>query len=868
VIDVHQPRLSSVNLPPPLGTQEVRPIKQWVDSGLYYAHDLRVRDASGWRKAELYDRGAQWLQQALAGYEGGSSLAQWVDTYWTGSGSEDQHIPTPVFNEGVGGRINESARLGRPNYRPNVTPRSESPDLRSREGAKHMKEMLEHRLREMHWDDKHGPLLYYHMPLYGGAWWKSEFVLRWDQTVTVPVLEAVQCPQCQQILASSKLSGNAVRRLGEQGPIAEQALTMGHDGETGEATHGLNGCPWCPDHPPMAPYKPTLDEAQKGAKDALGASLGKEQPMGDWEMTIRSPYDMFPRNMGLDTIPGEIREWTEAHVEHLDWVGLRWPDKVGNVGSENPAALARYHPVAGAPDMLYSLLDARMFENCVRVKERHKMPWMEPIQNPATGEFEMRLNQGRSSIVIGEQVMYHGPFLMKSANYPGEWVERVMVDYIPWEFIDGGRRLQGQGLWNMMFDPQDIRNTISSQTASVRERLAVPLYIALTTHNFSIQSMRGGLPGMLAEIEPDPTAPTVLPQLINNTTIDAGVRAELEDALAAIDKYAGYADVERGQPPPGVSAGYAIEALKGAAGERREPRLNRIKASLKRGWAHGARVMVHMYAEGRPVRYEEEDGEERWGYVKGLDFSKQTDVEVEGEPDFDQGAQQVEKIRDAIMNRVIDPVSATPSRQRKIARLLKLPEELFDDEDEQEKEAQREWIALKEEGRVPRIDPGIDDNSAHYEEHGRACHTAYFRDMERQAGWDEALALIGGQWFDALKMLAMTPGPPDLQDRILNYWMTTLGQMGFVPPPANGEEGSSPEEALRLVLTWRAHIEAHRLEDELKQLRAMAGPELASPGAPTTAAGNQPTEVAPPEAPVEMPPPPAPEPAQVQVAAP
>jgi aminopeptidase len=46
-------------------------------------------------------------------------------------------------------RINESARLGRPNYRPTVTPKSEMPDVRSREGAKLMKQMLTHRLREM-----------------------------------------------------------------------------------------------------------------------------------------------------------------------------------------------------------------------------------------------------------------------------------------------------------------------------------------------------------------------------------------------------------------------------------------------------------------------------------------------------------------------------------------------------------------------------------------------------------------------------------------------------------------------------------------------------------------------------------------------
>lgn len=842
MIDIRVPELKQAgsNYPPPIGQGTHETLRKWVDSGLYYGHDIYCRDYSEMRRAELYDQGMQWLRQGLGGFEGGSSLAQWVEVYWRDG--DPSYIPTPVFNEGHGARVNESARLGRPNYRPKCTPRAERPDLKSREGARLMQEQIRHRLRESHWDDKHGPLLYYHMPLYGGAWWKSEWVLRWDELVSVPVLQGAQCPNkdCGLRLADRNVPQHLMGKLGE---TAGNASIVNPDGSS-----RVDHCPRCADHPEMVPLQPTLEEAAK-SHDSAGRPLGTQQPRGDWEMTIRSPYDVFPRNFGLDTLPGDVKELVEAHVQHLDWVGLRWPDKVGHVRAENPAILARYHPVAGAPDLLYSLLDHRMFENCVRVKERHKLPWMEPVQDEVTGQWVMKLNRGRSVIIVGDVVMFDGSYLMDSVTYPGETVERVVYDYVPWELKDGGRRLKGQSLWTNMFDPQDACNEIRSQTQAVRKRLAVPIYVVLTTHQFTIQGMRGGLPGALAEIEPDPNAPTVLPQLINNETIDEGVRYELQDAIDAVGRYAGYTDVEQGNPPTNVSAGNALTILKGEAGERREPRLARIKASLSRAWSHGARLMAHMYLEARPVKFKDEDGEELWRYMKGLDFNKQMDIGVDAEPDVDAVAQEIEVVRDMLQLRVIDPANMTPQQLRQLARKLRAPEDLFEDDDIQDKDAQREWIEYKDEKRMPRIDFGMDDDSTHYKVHGRQCHQAYFREKEREADWDGALAILNGTWHNDLTALShmgvitplIPPYPPDLQDRIAFHWTQTLQMQGWTPPPGG-------EESFDFVVYWRAHTEAHRLSDEIKQVRAAQMPQLAAPGAEATEAGNQPTAGAPPAA--------------------
>jgi len=97
----------------------------------------------------------------------------------------------------------------------------------------------------------------------------------------------------------------------------------------------------------------------------------------------------------------------------------------------------------------------------------------------------------------------------------------------------------------------------------------------------------------------------------------------------------------------------------------------------------------------------------------------------------------------------------------------------------------------------------------------------------------------------ALAPVPPPPGPPlDLQARIVVAWITLLTQAGFGARFLANDPAA--QDAFRFVAIWRAHIEAHRMEDEKRQQAAAMGPVLAAPGAPTTPAGNMPTEGAPP----------------------
>jgi hypothetical protein len=545
----------------------------------------------------------------------------------------------------------------------------------------------------------------------------------------------------------------------------------------------------------------------------------------------------------------------------------------------------------GAPDIFQGMLNYKVFGDSVRVISRHKKPWMELVTDERgrailgpKGKKQYKLNRGRSIVMAGNVVILDAEYLFQSLTDKKRWIPRCVVQWVPWEFKDGGTRMRGLSLWDSMFDAQIAANDTRGQTQAVRQRLAVPIYLALKSQNFEIKPMGWGLPGALATIDVEPGDTVVPPQIINNTTIDGGVKDELNDAVQFLQRVSHFADIEKGQPPTGVSAAVALDSLKAAASELREPRLERIKAAKRVCWKHGAEIIQAVYLEDREVRVEDEDGHENWKMVSATDFASEIEVEVEGEPDVDQQSRDIEVTRDLIDKRVIDVAQLTPSQRRKVAKIQKAPKELWEDEDLQTENAQREWLAFRDDGRVPYVDPGLDDHSAHYEDHGRKAMSAHMRDLEEKAHWDDALRILGTNWDGTLQQVMMLPGPPCLQDRIRDTWKQVLTMAaeqtaafapGAPPPPpaldpATGQEIPAvpplvkftidDEEALDAVLDWRAHMEAHKLADEQKQIQAQLTPTLAAPGAETTEAGNQPTEMTPPaEAP-----PTAPQPAMVQ----
>jgi hypothetical protein len=833
---------------PPIGGKvDEGLVVQWAMEHIDYLHPLRRRDERRWHRAERYDGGDQRLRQAYGALGG---MTQWVEAEF-----EDGEIPQPVFNEGLGARVNESARLGRPNYQPIVRTKGTSPSLAAQEAAMARQRMMRHRLRKQGWSTEED-LLTLHMPLYGGAFVGCEWEQRWDEVRRVPIAGAVTCKPCKVILASPSLSPAHVQRLGST-LVAQNALAAG----LGEWT--LNGCPKCGN--PMTEFKPSIKEAQI-EKDAVGRSLGEEQPLGDWRFRVRSPHDVFLPNHGLDMRPDDLYDFTEAHVERLDWFATRYPEVARGVQAENPAAMAMFHPIAGAPDMHSSAIDGRTYRNCARAIERHKAPW------PEWDGKRYKLNEGRTAVVANRKVLYYGPSLIKSPS-TGKKVPRCRMNYIRWEFLAGGRRLHGQSLWDIIFDAQDNANESRGQRSAVRQRMAVPIVVSDKESNLEIKALGAGIPGMHATVQVGADRPYVEPKVINNVTIDPGVNVEIQDSTDYIQRATRNTNIESGMHEPGADTASQTKLLKTSSGEIREEPIRRIREGLRPLMQLACDYMGALYIEPRECSYEDEDagGDETWEEYGPRQLAAELDFVVELEPDEEPTEEKRLKVKDWLTTGLVDPTTADPRLKRKIARDLGAPDDMFDDEDAQEAEAQREAVRYRKARTNPVVDPSLDSHPEHWREHGRFCRTPWFREMEKIGEWDRALAVLEPDWHGIIQAAAYTPGRGSLQERILDLWQQILaaaqemdeqgfplqvdpktgqflGQPLYVAPPTPEAQAS-----LEAVLIWRAHMEAHQAQEAQKQARAMMQPVLAAPGGPQTPEGTQVTPGAPEEQQAMMP---------------
>jgi hypothetical protein len=868
--------------PPRIGSKDHEGLLKWVNEDLSYQHPMRSRDHSRWRRSELYDACAQNLARAASGYDEGGGVSQWVDTYWYKvPGGE---VPRPVLNEGVGPRRNESSRLGRPNYRPTTEPRSMQPDIKALDRAMNTRRMLIHRLKEMEWPAEF-PVACYHLPLYGGvfvgSWWDQP----WDKTSPQPVQGAVWCKPCGYTLASPDIPFNrraqatAGKENVDRAPVGGWAGPENSLERKADGSASAKACPQCGGK--LTPYALTFEEQRTdpGRLDSLGRPLMADQPVGNWVMKILSPYDVFPANMGFFVRPGAILpDVSWCHPETLDWVALRYPKRAKHVKPENPATLAKFHPIAGQPDLLgqmasYTRSGGRNFKGCVRVKERHKAPWMEWVDDPSDpegGYFE--LNRGRSVVMAGNEVLLDAPYLMDSVLYPGDTLERFMVTFIPWEYRDGAQRTgSGLGMWDILFDPQDLANERRGQRASVNSRLAKPIIAVARTANFELQALEAGVPAILAEFDVDPASPeSSIPRAVLNETIDPGVNVEIQDTVGFMDRASDNAKIESADPGA-VDAAAAIKLLKEAAGEKREDRIKRIKTGLRPLFGHGSRLMAGLYLEKRDMSFVDDDmsGEEQsWTQLDGSQLGRDgVDIVVDLEPDAVDTDEKRLQVKDLMDTGLIIPPQESPKMRRRLARFI-APQatDLYEPEDTQERAAEREWVDWRDRRKRPVLDPRLDDHDAHGDSHGQKAMTDYFRDLEERGNWDGALKVLQPTWDEDLRMLGLTPpippmpavpggvatpaGPMELGERIAAHWLQKLAaasQLQYADP-FTGQVAplfTPPKDiqALKDVIEWRAHEAAHTLFLQKRQMLAQMAmaPALApaAPGAEETAAGTQ-----------------------------
>ncbi|MGH2620117.1 MAG: hypothetical protein ACRDHG_06040, partial [Anaerolineales bacterium] len=304
---------------PRRGSKEYDPklVLAYIDSRIPYQSPLRRYDVLNWRRAELYEQSTHAIKLAYTALDSQYATAWARDAY---DPNDPMSLPKPVLNIGLDPRLNESARLAKPEYKPKVRPKGQNPDIKAKQGAKKGERYLKSELKRLQWDleiDKQT----YHMPLYGGAWAKSWWEQVWTETTTWPVLTAMACPRHKGVSKDLKppMGGDGPAEeacefiLAEDMMPAKDARGFGLDLPEEAVEAKIEHCLTCPDKPGLVKFQPSLEEARE-AKDSIGRPMGKELPTGRWAAKTCSPYDVFEMDYGVDT-HSVMQELIEVHAE-------------------------------------------------------------------------------------------------------------------------------------------------------------------------------------------------------------------------------------------------------------------------------------------------------------------------------------------------------------------------------------------------------------------------------------------------------------------------------------------------------------------------------------------------------------------------
>lgn len=851
-------------------------------------HTYRLRFMRIWRMADLYKQAVQWLRRSF-------NLDQSQTAWWARlefEEDDEDSIPTPVFDEFSPPIENDAARLGKPEYQGYARTATDA-DLKTRTAAELSQEVLQSELDRMGFAEERekGEL---HMPLYGG-WLMVSF---WEQTYTdttrIPLLTATKCPVCdfktaKPMIAPSELPDSMMMPPGppnEKGQLAvdtcpqctshmESQQAFGADpvtGELGMQTQDMT----VPGGPKLQPFIPVGEEMD--GKDSYGRELGRDVPIGRWKALTVSPYDFHPENLGIDVDGSNIQQFTWERVMKLDDIDNRWANGY-LVMPEDPQTISEFHPIGGERNIFFSGANipggGDVFRNSARVRTTVIQPYREMVRDKdknnepvtdADGRPIFKVNRGRLFIIANRVVLEDGPLMVESTNNPGLLVPRMLAVYIPNSLRSGGREMWGFSLSEQLFDMVDYGNLTQSQLQDCQTTMGVPRWLVERTNDFDYDpENRAG--GIYVWSYGGPDIPQ--PREVQSQLMDAAVFTALEYRDAAIGRITNTQKVEEGSVPNGVAAALAIQMLTEQTGERRRPKLARIKRALERVFTHGMDLNHEFVRETRELWIPQDESTWKRRCWQGIDITGVTTIKLKAEPEHDTEIQKQQTIRDMLQAGLFDVQD--PRTRRVLARELGASSELIAQDDLQEEQAEREYIDLRDQSRVPVVDEDLDDHPMHAERHGVDCMSDYWRDLEDQAGWDRVLRVIS-RWKDPAEVNAPTMDPatnqpmmgPDgrplmsvqqvdspfkafmrqaaiqpggqpklLEMAILGCWLQLMKNVGYQP------KSQQEAKALTTVLQFRAHRAAHIMLAEQAKQAAMAGQaQLAAPAGAATAGGT------------------------------
>jgi hypothetical protein len=383
-----------------------------------------------------------------------------------------------------------------------------------------------------------------------------------------------------------------------------------------------------------------------------GVDLGFKYRPGDTDTALRTIFNIRtnPDAQGLE--PNEGFRWlTDSEVVPISVVKERWGDRAKAVQSVQGIGMMRQYErivrsIAGRPGTTSNdLLTGR---DGMKIPDKEMTLLTEYWEAPTES-----MPMGRLIVVAGEELLYPQsgepeglpqevvPFVaVYSERRPLDGYGRPVVDDLvapqkvinsQWESILEEQGLSGAGQW-AMFDIPGLSDQVTNQSAA---HIKVPIQSAFANRSIS-----------------------ELIQRINPASVSPDRWRLIDAAKATMFDIGAFHEIQRGQVPPGVDSGIAVQLLQEAENGQMHDSVRGLKRSFI-GWGRQT-LKIARWGYG--------EHEERWipqqrpdlGFlvesVKGVDLPDPDtiDIDLEGFRPSSQAAFNAE-VKEAMEKGWLDP---------------------------------------------------------------------------------------------------------------------------------------------------------------------------------------------------------------------
>ena len=674
-----------------------------------------------------YEIGRQWIQRDLSQLVEGSRGFAFREMRHA-----NVELPRPVTNYITPAVDVEFATLAKRQWTPKIPTYSRDPRMEA--ASKVAGEILNDRLKKLHWEDLRDRfirnLIVQGTAILKSYWNESYNDLTWT-AVTTPFI----CPVCNTLLASNRANHEQVRGV-ESGEVIETA-----DSEPENLI--LQNCPRCAAPVPLQPYE-EMSEEQSREDDFFGRPLGKDVPKGNTDLELYTPFEYYPQNSGIGITSETATQHSLCKVRSLDWVEDHYPDLVDKVEPESPEVLLREHPLLGEWDIVGRFdyaLDAGVYDHHVRVYEMYADPCR---------AFPM----GRYIHVIGynQQLIARNGDLNVEIEEEGEKVSapKVKIATAIWKPREG--EFWGRGLPDDLISPQNRVNGIDAQIIEARERMGSPNLLIPEDASLEGPEFRTGHgAGKFYTYRVSALNPNAKPEVFGSILMPAGVNNERQQAEQDITKIIGPADIEIGEAPRNITTTSGLQILGEQAERRRGTRERGITSAIQRIWEHQLQMLWTLHVDEDEYEQINPDGTWEMLQYNRKSIAGHTKVTVEKQAYIDRSVVQREAAREAQMDGLYDINS--PTARKKLLELRGLPTDVNEDTSLQIDHSKRLWADFVDSGTVPVVDKSIDNPMIRFQVLGTMLMQDEGKRIAEEAHWDTILPLIAG-WEDELSILA------------------------------------------------------------------------------------------------------------------